>query len=132
MLPLEFTVSGIPISAQASTNKRRHWRAQVTTAAQTAAGGPPAVCRLHVEIVHYFRDGQIDLDNLAKPFLDSLKGIVYLDDGQIDSLWLIRTNLEMPLVMQNVNPIVLRELVKGSDFIYASVRELNADAGDRL
>ena len=42
-------------------------------------GGPP---RAIVETITYFFDGAaLDVDNIPKPILDALKGVVYFDDS---------------------------------------------------
>jgi Endodeoxyribonuclease RusA len=33
--------------------------------------------------LYFFVEGDLDLDNILKPILDSLKGIAYLDDSQV-------------------------------------------------
>jgi crossover junction endodeoxyribonuclease RusA len=37
-------------------------------------------------MTYVFAEVAVDLDNLAKPVLDALKGLVYEDDGQITEI----------------------------------------------
>jgi crossover junction endodeoxyribonuclease RusA len=50
------------------------------------AGDPPAVGPIRVNVTHVFVSVAVDLDNLAKPVLDALKGVVFQDDGQISDI----------------------------------------------
>jgi hypothetical protein len=36
---------------------------------------------VEVTVTHYYASVSIDLDNLAKPILDAIKGIAIVDDG---------------------------------------------------
>jgi hypothetical protein len=87
--PLEFTVPGVPLSLGASAASREDWKERIRIAARPelpegrfAAGGPLKVT------IYYFSDVpvEVDIDNIAKPILDSLNGFIYLDDRQVERL----------------------------------------------
>ncbi len=94
-LPLEFTIFGPPVSAQARRRERlEQWRGEVTAVADSHWGrldpdnGPIAVT------VIYFSHGRpFDLDNVPKPILDAMKGLVYTDDNQVTDLVCRKRNL---------------------------------------
>ncbi len=82
--PLEFLVSGTPVSAQA---KRRAsvdaWKARIRRASHAAlpeghfsSDGPISVT------LFYFPNAEMagDIDNIVKPVLDALSRYVYVDD----------------------------------------------------
>ena len=51
----------------------------------------PMKCELLVEIKLFFsRGGKHDIDNFSKIVLDSLTGIVWVDDGQIEQLMITK------------------------------------------
>jgi Holliday junction resolvase RusA-like endonuclease len=65
----EFTVAGVPISAQTSNKTRKQaWMAAVTAAAQAVWLNPPLDVQLAVNVT-YFEPGswKLDLDNMVKP-----------------------------------------------------------------
>ena len=80
MLPFEFVVEGPPVSQQTRRRaRRRAWVDELRRSAMSRwpPGEPPAAGAIHVEITHVFVGTSGDLDNLAKPVLDALKGLVY-------------------------------------------------------
>ena len=48
--------------------------------------GPPDVEALAVTITYFFDITPIDVDNIPKPILDALKGMVFTDDSQVIDL----------------------------------------------
>ena len=46
----------------------------------------PFVGEVMVVITYYFKGGALDVDNMPKPILDALNGLVYADDRQITDL----------------------------------------------
>ena len=78
----EFVVVGTPLSQQASSWRRAIWKAQV--AAEASATANFWVHRLVEGHVAYFCPVLgVDIDNIVKPILDAMKGILYEDDRQI-------------------------------------------------
>ena len=45
---------------------------------------------LHLEIKCYFKRYNRDIDNVLKPLLDSLQGVVYENDSQIKSIYITK------------------------------------------
>ncbi len=88
--PLEFIVSGTPVSGQsASRRSTDEWKQRVRDAsgavlpeAHWATEAPMAVT------LYYFPDGamQGDIDNIVKPILDAMSRHIYLDDRQVERL----------------------------------------------
>jgi hypothetical protein len=85
--PLEWIVEGVPISQQAQN--KEPWKQAVRAAVKDLLPQNHFLTEapLHVTIF-YFPDADMegDLDNIVKPILDALIGIVYVDDSQIDRL----------------------------------------------
>jgi hypothetical protein len=89
--PLEFIVSGTPVSLQAKRPASRvAWRERVKQASSGALPenhfstfGPVSVT------MFYFPNTamQGDLDNIVKPVLDALCRHVYNDDHQVERVW---------------------------------------------
>lgn len=98
----EFVVHGTPVSLQGKARSKESWRSRVTLAAQNAV---PEEERLEYGLVDaiavwlvYFHLGEMDgdLDNIAKPILDALIGVVWSNDRQIARLTLRRLQLDAP------------------------------------
>ena len=87
-LPFEFAIPGTPASQQARRRERVHeWTRRVrTTAALHWDDASPLDVMVSVEILYIFDSTSLDVDNIPKPILDALKGLVYVDDGQITDL----------------------------------------------
>ena len=86
MLPFEFRIDQAPVSQQARRRKlRSQWQETVrrSTEQRWPAGESPAAGRLMVTIVHFYEGIDLDVDNIPKPILDGIKGLVYGDDRQI-------------------------------------------------
>ncbi len=90
--PFAFVVEGPAVSQQArDTERRNRWKEQVNKAASQKWNADPLPTSSPIAVtITYFtkRDpGEArDVDNLAKPILDAMKGIVYCDDEQVSDL----------------------------------------------
>jgi Holliday junction resolvase RusA-like endonuclease len=79
---LEFIVPGTPISAGASAKSKAKWRAKVGAAAAAALPSSHALVAdpVRATVIYFYVETDLDLDNILKPILDSMNGIVYVDD----------------------------------------------------
>ncbi len=60
--------------------------------------------RLYIRIVWFTRKkGGPDVDNITKPIVDAMKGIVYKDDSLISQCLSVRIDLEKPYKVSNDN-----------------------------
>lgn len=85
----QFCVSGPAVSARTKNRSLlREWLQRVAEAAHVAwsEGGPPLQGDLTVSISEFSASSVRDRDNLAKPVLDAMQGIVYVNDRQVKSL----------------------------------------------
>ncbi len=82
-------VIGSPISLQASHESNQQYQATVSEAASKIVVSPiRADEKVKIEI-DWFSGGfqnKPDIDNIIKPILDALKGIVFGDDNQVESI----------------------------------------------
>ncbi|MGH6906012.1 MAG: RusA family crossover junction endodeoxyribonuclease [Geminicoccaceae bacterium] len=89
MLPFEVVIHGPPVSQQTRRRaRRRAWIEELREAVRNRwpAEEPPALGPISVTITHIYAEVAVDLDNLAKPVLDALKGLVCQDDGQVTDI----------------------------------------------
>ena len=83
-----FSVIGAPVSSQAHKSKEI-WKTVVGEAAKTCVEKPLQIgVRVDLQI-DWFSHGsrnKPDVDNILKPILDALKGLLYVDDNQVSSV----------------------------------------------
>ena len=84
-----FAVVGLPVSVQSSPKSKRRYQTKVAEAASKSmaslkGGGE----RVKIEI-DWFSEGfqnKPDVDNIIKPIQDALKGTIFSDDSQVESI----------------------------------------------
>ncbi len=65
----------------------RQWSSDVrSTAERRWDGSPPVAGPVMISVVYVFDTTPLDVDNIPKPILDALKGLVYCDDSQVTDL----------------------------------------------
>jgi crossover junction endodeoxyribonuclease RusA len=122
----EFIIAGPPVSQQARRRERlRAWVDAIREEAQRSwpRDDQPADGPIQLELLYLFVGSAVDLDNLAKPFLDALKGLAYVDDGQVTDLIVRKRDLSQDLRLVNPSPALASGLEQGSEFLYVIVRE---------
>ena len=84
-MPFEFVIDGPPVSQQAKRRSRvKEWTKQVHNVAETRWDtASPFVGEVMVTITYLYEGASLDVDNMSKPILDALKGLVYSDDAQV-------------------------------------------------
>ena len=84
-MPVDFIVEGVPRSPNADSCS--YWRDDVSEAAKRQWNFPPISTQVIVVITCFsYGSAPLDADNMAKPILDALKGIVYYDDRPVRDL----------------------------------------------
>lgn len=133
-LPFEFIVDGPPVSQQAKkASRRRDWRTRVSQAASAPWNSRPAVVEDVAVAINYFcsdpwvdRRDSLDVDNVPKPILDALKGIVYDDDKQVIDVECHRRNLKDDLRWENMTAYLHPHASRTDPFLHIFV--VSADA----
>jgi crossover junction endodeoxyribonuclease RusA len=132
MLPFEFTVEGPPVSQQTRRRERLvPWRATVRAAAEDLwpGGVAPLNQELSLTIAYFYEGAPTDVDNIVKPILDSLKGLVYRDDAQITDLISRRRPLAGLFRIEAISPILAEALNRGREFLYVRITEPPEEGG---
>ena len=86
MASFEFVRLGIPCTVQTRNPSRLdNYRRDVRRAARALWPGEvaPLTVVVKVSISYYYTSDEIDIDNIIKPILDQLNGLVYVDDKQV-------------------------------------------------
>ena len=129
MVPFDFVVIGTPKSLQSkSAQKGGPWQTDVKGAAAPVWGTsqtvdtPLAVSITYLTERFVARGNQPDTDNIAKPILDALKGLVYDDDSIVTDVLCRRRTLNVPLV-RFLNPPIsfLNALSSSNEFVHVAV-----------
>ncbi len=74
-------------------------------------------------ITYFFENVDLDLDNIPKPILDALKGLVYNDDSQITDLICRKRERNRDMQVLNASPILQESLDRPGQFLHISVSE---------
>jgi crossover junction endodeoxyribonuclease RusA len=91
--PLEFFVASTPISSQGSTASKRRWKSSIEAAARARI---QETIELHLldrraigVTIYYFPSAPMlgDVDNIVKPIVDALSRVAYLDDNDVERVW---------------------------------------------
>lgn len=122
---LEFVVLGPPISNQSPGTNLDHWRATVEAEARkqwnkaVLSGNPKAI------IINFYSDSKpsVDIDNMSKPILDVMQGIVYDDDRQIRQAEISHVRIDAPFVIVGVSKILVTALQAGHQFVYVRIED---------
>ena len=130
----EFIVEGTPRSMQASSRGREDWKGAVQSAARDAIVEAERIEFVDVSsrIFHFcfdWGDNSGDLDNIAKPILDAISGVIFFNDNQVTELVLGRTDLRRHEIfeIEGASPLLAdridRAIVSGDGlgFVYVSV-----------
>ena len=124
-LPFEFALEGSPVSQQ--TRRRallRQWTQNVRNAAERHwDGGAPAAGDIAVSIVYVFDGDPLDVDNIPKPVLDALKGLVYLDDSQVTDLICRKRRKRNNLRTAQASPVFDEFISNYNQFIYVRISD---------
>lgn len=126
MLPFEIVIHGPPVSQQTRRRvRRRAWIQELREAVinRWPADEPPALGPIRFTITHVYAEVAVDLDNLAKPVLDALKGLVYHDDGQVTDIVMSKRGMARDLRIPAPSPVLLDAFRWGGEFLHIRVEE---------
>jgi crossover junction endodeoxyribonuclease RusA len=122
---LEFVVRGTPISTGASGKSKAKWRAKVSAAATAALGVDHGVVAdaVRATVVYFYVDTDLDLDNILKPILDAMNGLVYVDDFQVANIVAAKRDVAGSYVLTDASPVVVEQLAaaEGGDFVFVAI-----------
>lgn len=134
-LPIEFWVSGTPVSLQAKNPKAREgWGSRVRSACATSLHEGFFMIGSGVSLsatFYYFPDGpmQGDVDNIIKPILDALNGYLYADDHQIDRVLVQRFMFQNLSLFSNPTPTLYEGLSLPRPNLYIRIADCTQEAG---
>ena len=112
-----FWITGVPKSL--SAKKTVDYRGRIRAAAAAEVTRPLQSPRIDIDIIFAAKNSNLraDVDNVAKPILDALKGVVYEDDRQVRSIKVVALPLDDPHRIQRATPTVADRLYKAGEFL---------------
>lgn len=122
-LPFEFIVPGPPVSQQARRRALRdQWMQEVRRAAALDWGAEPAFANeVMVTILYFFDGSRLDVDNIPKPILDALTGLVYADDGLVTDLVCRARQANGNLMLDDATDLLRSALRDSGEFLYIRI-----------
>jgi Holliday junction resolvase RusA-like endonuclease len=95
MVLVEFAIKGPPVSQQTRIRRQLHaFVGEVRRHAAIAFGQrEPYAGTVRVEMTYVYDVVSIDVDNIAKPILDGMKGTVLADDAQVTDILVMKRPL---------------------------------------
>lgn len=122
-MPFEFVIDGPPVSQQARRRSRvKEWTQQVQSVVERRwETEPPFVGEVMVTITYLYEGASLDVDNISKPILDALKGLVYSDDTQVSDLLCRKRDLKGDLRIQDPSLLLLKTLEHSEQFLHIIV-----------
>jgi len=115
-------VKGPPRSLQ--KNRLERYRATIAEAARAIVPEPMLSNRIDIDI--WFsakRSVRADVDNIAKPVLDALKGVDYLDDRQVRSVRVLALPRDDAFAIEFAPQEVFRRLLSDEHEFVINVHE---------
>lgn len=100
------------------------WKEEVRSAARDRwTAGSPVAGSVAVTITYFFESGEPDVDNIPKPILDAMKGLVYSDDVQVSDLCCRKRDLTADLLIRNPSADLLEYLRESRQVVHIFVGE---------
>lgn len=119
-----FAVIGSPVSQQGSSRSKRQYQTTVARVARENVASPiRGDERIKIEI-DWFSEGfqnKPDVDNIIKPIQDALRGIVFPDDNQVESIIARRHDI-LSVIRFMEEPLCLVEPLMNGHREYVFVR----------
>jgi crossover junction endodeoxyribonuclease RusA len=117
----EFVVVGKPRSVNAKPRSLNKWKQTVGAAATKLWGSAELIIQeqISVFIVYFHKDKtSLDVDNIAKPVIDALKGSIVHDDFIVAQVVCRRTKVTEELIVSSIPDVLAEHFGVTTDFIY--------------
>ena len=82
---------------------------------------PPFTGEVMVTITYFYYGVALDVDNIPKPILDALVGLIYSDDSQVFDILCRKRDRNRDLTFQNPSPLLLASLQRPEQFLHIVV-----------
>ena len=76
-----------------------------------------------VRLTYLYHEVAVDLDNLAKPVLDALEGLAYLDDSQVTDVLVRKRRLAEIRRIADPSPVLAAGFSRGRGFLHIAIMD---------
>ena len=114
------------MSQQARKRERvQQWIQDARTVAELIwpAGDLPVTEPVMATITYFYDQASPDVDNIPKPILDALKGLVYVDDEQVTDVLCRKRKLNSDFRIENPSRMLAERVRRGDVFLYVVVED---------
>lgn len=84
---------------------------------------------MRVTIVYFYVSTDLDLDNIIKPILDALNGVICIDDFQVANISAAKRDRSGTLILEGASPAIINQLGTTADeprdFVFVAVELVN-------
>jgi crossover junction endodeoxyribonuclease RusA len=129
MTPCEFVLPQRPISQQARRQARlREWKQLVAEHARLAMEEPRALATepVALRLLYLYDDIVLDIDNILKPILDALIGVLLEDDSVITDVEIRRRWRRSSFTYNAISPILAAGLSLDREFVHVVLSDAPA------
>ena len=84
-------------------------------------GRAPTACDVEVRISEFSEYATRDRDNMAKPVLNAMQGVVYENDKQVKTLHVDWCDIDGAYVVRHMSPVAAAALSAGHEFLWVRV-----------
>lgn len=129
MTPCEFVLPQRPISQQARRQARlREWKQLVAEHARLAVEEPRVLATdpVALRLLYLYDDIALDVDNILKPILDALIGVVLEDDSVITDVEIRRRWRGASFTYDTISPVLAAGLSLDREFVYVALTDAPA------
>ena len=126
MTPLEFVLPRRPVSQQARRQARlREWKDLVAEHARLATGGPRTLMTepVSLRLLYLYDEIALDIDNILKPILDALIGVLLEDDTVVTDVEIRRRRRGMAFAADTVSPVLAGAFALDREFVYVALSD---------
>ena len=126
MTSCEFVLPRGPVSQQARRQERlRDWKRFVGEHARMAIEEPHvlATTPVAVRLLYLYDETAVDVDNILKPILDALVGVVLEDDAVVTDVEIRRRRLGVTFAVNTVSPVLVAGFALGHEFLYVALSD---------
>ena len=74
-----------------------------------------------VTLTYVYDEVPLDVDNIPKPILDALQGLIFSDDDQVTDLLCRKRDLNAGLQIQRLSPFLNEALTRFTPFVHIVV-----------
>ncbi|MHC2016764.1 RusA family crossover junction endodeoxyribonuclease [Methylobacterium sp. WCS2018Hpa-22] len=127
IFPIEFLVSGTPVSFQsARSSSKSQWKQKVRAASDGSLPENHFACEGKLAVtLFYFPVGSVqgDVDNIVKLVLDALNQHIYMDDSQIERVVIQKFEPQRVFSFTQPSPVLAAALSAQKPILYVRLSD---------